>query len=97
MERQRVDWPRKPLGKHAVDPLVTFDAALTRELLCHQHYFKMGLGVRRHAVTETLIFHSELTGLERSLERCRDFRLTVIRVSAYPGMLFYVEIAIECF
>ena len=75
MECQRMDRPCKPLGKHTVDPLMTFDAALTCELLCHQHYFKMGLGVRRNVVAETLIFHSEFTRLECSLERCRDFRL----------------------
>ena len=78
--------PRKPLGEHTVDPLVTFDAAFTRKLICHQHYFKMGLGVRRDTVTVTFIFHSDLTRLERSLERCCDIRLdchTRVRLSGH--------------
>ena len=78
--------PRKPLGEHTVDPLVTFDAALTRKLLCHQHYFKMGLRVRRDIVTVTFIVHIDLTRLERSFERCRDFRLdchTRVRLSGH--------------
>ena len=81
-----MDRSRKPLGEHTVDALVAFDAALTRELLCHQHYFKMGLGVRRDTMAETLIFHSELTWLERSLERCCDIRLdchTRVRLSGH--------------
>jgi len=84
MQRQCVDRACKPVGEHTVDPLVTLDAALTRELLCHQHYFKMGFGVRRDTVAKTLIFHSKLTWLESSLERCCDIRLdchTRVRLS----------------
>ena len=77
--------PRKPLSKHTVYPLVPFNAALTRKLLCHQHYFKMGLGVRRNIVTVTFIFHNELTRLERSLERCSDFRLDCHTRVRYSG------------
>ena len=92
-----MDRSRKPLGEHTVDPLVAFDAALTCELSVTSTTLKW-VSESGGTLWRKLSFSTVSSrGWNAASSAAVISDWTVIRVSAYPGMLFYVEIAIECF